>query len=158
MSAVTVEPMIATAELLRPLVADQVLLYTKVRNYHWNVAGGHFFALHAAFEEIYEGLADDADEVAERIRALGARAPGLMASFIKYSHLKEESEYSSPGQIYMVKNLVSDFQLVIKSVREAASKIQTEFNDDVTAGMLFALMMKYEKTAWMLNAAVEEEN
>ena len=120
--------------------------------------GGHFFALHTAFEKVYEDLADDVDELAERMRALGARAPGSMAAFLRYSHLKEENADSSPGQIEMVGNLAADFESVIERMREAASKIQGEYRDEATAGMLLAQVLKYEKTVWMLKAAVENGN
>ncbi len=32
----------AVAELLNVFLADEYLLYTKTRNYHWNVVGPHF--------------------------------------------------------------------------------------------------------------------
>jgi len=37
-------------ERLNKLLADEHLLYTKTRNYHWNVTGIHFTVLHELFE------------------------------------------------------------------------------------------------------------
>jgi hypothetical protein len=50
-------------------LADEYVLYTKTRNYHWNVVGPQFNDLHKFFEAQYEELDDVVDEVAERMRA-----------------------------------------------------------------------------------------
>ena len=38
-------------QMLTTLLADEYLLYTKTRNYHWNVVGPQFNDLHKFFEE-----------------------------------------------------------------------------------------------------------
>src|SRR6266508_3155951 len=67
--------------ILNTLLADEYLLYTKTRNYHWNVVGPQFNDLHKFFEAQYEALDDVIDEVAERVRALGGRASGTLEEF-----------------------------------------------------------------------------
>jgi starvation-inducible DNA-binding protein len=72
------------AEVARELsgfLADTYLLYVKTQGFHWNVVGSHFASLHKLFEEQYENLAAAIDECAERIRALGFKAPGSLAEF-----------------------------------------------------------------------------
>lgn len=64
----------ATAFILNTLLADEYVLYTKTRNYHWNVTGTHFSEYHKFFESQYEALDGIIDEVAERVRSLGGRA------------------------------------------------------------------------------------
>ena len=61
---------------LSQLLADSYTLYLKTHNYHWNVEGPMFNTLHLMFEEHYTELATAVDEIAERIRALGVKAPG----------------------------------------------------------------------------------
>jgi starvation-inducible DNA-binding protein len=56
--------------LLRQTLADEFVLYTKTRKYHWNVEGPHFHDLHKLFESQYESIDETIDEVAERIRSL----------------------------------------------------------------------------------------
>lgn len=51
--------------------------------------GPHFAPLHAQFQSQYEELADAVDEVAERLRALGQRAPGSMKEFLALGSLPE---------------------------------------------------------------------
>lgn len=79
----------AVAELLNALLADEYLLYTKSRDYHWSVTGPIFRDLHKLFEEQYEELNEVVDEIAERVRALGAWPFGTVAEFLKHARLKE---------------------------------------------------------------------
>ena len=58
------------------LLADTYSLYLKTHCFHWNVTGPHFSSLHIMFETQYNQLWTAADEIAERIRALGIMAPG----------------------------------------------------------------------------------
>src|SRR5207248_7180197 len=77
-------------QILTTLLSDEYLLYTKTRNYHWNVTGMQFNDLHKFFESQYEALDDIVDEVAERVRALGGRAAGTLEEFRKSARLGEE--------------------------------------------------------------------
>ena len=62
------------SEILNTLLADEYLLYTKTRNFHWNVVGPQFNDLHKFFEGQYEALNEVVDDVAERARSLGGKA------------------------------------------------------------------------------------
>ena len=57
---------------LERVLADSYTLYLKTHKYHWNVTGPMFQTLHVMFEVQYTELALAVDEIAERIRALGA--------------------------------------------------------------------------------------
>ncbi|MGH7311309.1 MAG: Dps family protein, partial [Candidatus Rokuibacteriota bacterium] len=61
----------AIVNILNTLLADEYVLYTKTRNYHWNVVGPQFNDLHKFFEGQYEELNDIVDEVAERATTVG---------------------------------------------------------------------------------------
>ncbi len=137
-------------EILNTLLADEYLLYTKTRNYHWNVTGPQFNDLHKFFEAQYEALNEVVDEVAERARTLGGRALGTLAEFAKVTRLKER-----PGEYLdargMIADLLADHEAVIRQLRgdlEAAAK----HGDVGTNDFLTGLMEKHEKMAWMLRA------
>ena len=66
------------AEGLSSLLGDSYTLYLKTHNFHWNVTGPMFQTLHLMFETHYNELALAVDLIAERIRALGQRAPDPM--------------------------------------------------------------------------------
>src|SRR3990167_7412575 len=75
--------------ILNKLLSDEYVLYTKTRNYHWNVTGPDFSELHKFFESQYEELDDAIDEVAERARSLGGRSLGTLKEFLQSTRLKE---------------------------------------------------------------------
>jgi len=139
-------------EMLKPILADQFVLYTKVRNYHWNVTGNMFFTLHVKFEELYNELAIDVDETAERIRTYGLNAPGTMGEFLKLTALKEEAAGKYPNQFEMAKNVAKDYEFLAAKINDAGLKAQKEFGDEITAGKLYSVAERYEKHAWMLNS------
>lgn len=139
--------------VLSDIMADQYILYTKTRNYHWNVTGEDFAQYHKLFEEQYSAIDEDIDDVAERIRALGGKTPATLAEFVKSAALKEHpGKY--PSAKAMIANLLADHEAVIRSLRKAI-EICDDMDDDGTEDFLTQLMEKHEKTAWMLRATIE---
>lgn len=63
------------AKHLSVILAETYMLTIKSHLYHWNVVGPMFKPIHDLTEEHYEDLFAATDELAERIRALGHRAP-----------------------------------------------------------------------------------
>ncbi len=146
---------VEVCELMKEVLSDQFVLYVKVRNYHWNVTGPQFFGLHAEFENIYDVLAEDIDKVAERIRALGLKVPGTMKEFWELSTLEEKPDEHLEA-IDMIRTVVNDFDIIIGKLKTAAHKMQTTLNDEVSAGMLYGLIEKYQKTVWMLKSFLDK--
>ena len=141
------------AEGLGRLLADSYTLYLKTHNYHWNVVGPMFQTLHLMFETQYTELALAVDLIAERIRALGVKAPGTYAEFSRLSSIKEEA--SVPQALQMVKNLVEGQEAVIRTAR-ALLPLAGEVDDEATADLLTQRIQLHEKTAWMLRSLLEE--
>lgn len=140
--------------ILDALLADEYVLYTKTRNYHWNVVGPHFNDYHKAFEEQYDGLSEDIDEIAERIRALGFKASSSLSEFQKNSQLEEHpGEYSDANT--MASNLLNDHETIIQTIRKNIPEIGEKYGDVGTEDFLTSLMEKHEKTAWMLRSILE---
>lgn len=144
----------AVASLLNNLLADEYALYTKTRNYHWNVTGPHFNDLHKFFESQYDSLDGDIDEIAERIRSLGAKTSATLAEFVKNSRIQEQPD-EFPSDDKMISNLVADHESVIQTLREDVFACDKN-NDAGTADFLTGLMEKHEKTAWMLRSVLEK--
>src|SRR3989338_770888 len=139
----------AVVDILNNLLADEFLLYTKTRNYHWNVAGPHFHDYHKFFESQYEALDEVIDEVAERARALGGNALGTMQEFLKLVRLKEEAgEY--PSAKTMTLGLLEDHEELINLLREDLESCAQKYKDMGTSDFLTGLMERHEKMAWML--------
>lgn len=137
------------AQGLSALLADTYTLYLKTHNFHWNVTGPMFNALHMMFETQYKELALAVDQIAERIRALGARAPGSYAEFAKLATVKE-AKGSSDAKA-MIRQLVESNEAVVKTARKAFPAAE-KGNDEATIDLLTQRLQTHEKTAWMLRS------
>lgn len=134
---------------LSEVLADTEVVYIKTRKFHWNVSGESFMEHHKLFEGQYKQLEEAIDEIAERISKLGSPTPGTMEEFKKLSKLKE-SPGTIPSTNEMVKELLSDHETIIQSLRKKIDECDDDFKDAGTADFLTALMEKEETIAWTL--------
>ncbi len=141
----------AVCGILNVVLADEYLLYTKSRKYHWNVTGVHFNDLHKFFEAQYEELDEIIDEVAERVRALGGVSAGTLTEFGKSARL-EEHPGRNPDDRGMLADLLTDHEALIRTLRADIVKTGDKYKDAGTNDFLTGLMEQHEKMAWMLRA------
>lgn len=141
------------AESLSKLLADSYLLYLKTQNYHWNVTGELFQPLHELFEEQYGELAEAVDEIAERIRALGYKAPGSFMEFQELSTIEENLE--KPSSLEMIRHLAADNEKVLRTAREALQPANGA-EDEATIDIITQRLHVHSKNAWMLRSHLEE--
>jgi starvation-inducible DNA-binding protein len=134
---------------LSKLLADSYSLYLKTHNYHWNVEGPLFNTLHLMFEEHYTELATAVDEIAERIRALGIKAPGSYTAFRELTSIDEATGDESAET--MIRQLVIGQETVARTAREAIKAAEAA-SDEPTADLLTQRMQNHEKNAWMLRS------
>ena len=141
-----------TVNALGRLLASSYTLYLKTHNFHWNVKGPMFSTLHLLFETHYNDLALAVDEIAERIRALGAPAPGTYGAFQKLSEVKEVD--GVPTATEMIEMLADDQDRIVavaKEVIEAAEAV----GDQATADLAIRRTELHQKNAWMLRSHLE---
>jgi starvation-inducible DNA-binding protein len=139
-------------EALSGLLADSYTLYLKTHNYHWNVTGPMFTTLHTLFETEYTDLALAVDEIAERIRSLGARAPGSFSEFAKLAAVKEAT--GSPSATEMLEDLVADQAAVVGSAKRVVEAAEAT-GDQASADLGTRRIDVHEKNAWMLSSHLE---
>ncbi len=139
------------ANNLAKVLADSYSLYLKTHNFHWNVTGPMFNALHLMFEAQYTELALAVDLIAERIRALGFIAPATYTEFIKLTSIKEHT--GDVEATKMIKYLIEAHELVIKTARSLLPLVEKS-NDQVTLDLLTQRLQVHEKTVWMLRSLV----
>jgi starvation-inducible DNA-binding protein len=140
------------AEALGKLLADSYTLYLKTHNFHWNVTGPMFTTLHTLFETEYLELALAVDEIAERIRALGAPSPGSYREFGELTAIKEAM--GIPPALEMLRQLVADQETVAKSA-QAVIKASERAGDDASADLGVRRVQVHDKNAWMLRSHLE---
>ncbi|MCR9269388.1 MAG: DNA starvation/stationary phase protection protein [Hyphomonadaceae bacterium] len=137
------------AEKLGKVLASTYVLYHKTQGFHWNVTGPMFISVHELTETQYKDLAAAIDDIAERVRTLGAPAPMGLAGYVGDSQVLDQSEFPTVGQ--MLETLARDHLTVADEMRgivEAAEQVK----DVYTADLLTARIGAHEEAAWMLKA------
>jgi starvation-inducible DNA-binding protein len=141
-----------TAAGLAEFLADTFNLYIKTHYFHWNVTGPRFRELHLMFEEEYNELWQAVDLIAERIRALGAVAPGTYRDFSRLSSIPEPE--GVPPADAMVEELLRGHEAVARTGRKVFATAEGA-GDQVTMDLLTERLQVHEKTAWMLRSMLE---
>ena len=137
-------------EFLNNYLSDLHVLYTKIHNYHWNVEGNAFFTLHSALEAEYNKIAEQLDEVAERVLQLGERPLASLEDYLKNAKIKEAKSEGIKSEA-LVKSVLTDYEYMVNSLREGL-KLAEEAGDKVSEDMFTGMLAGYEKTVWMLKA------
>ncbi len=136
------------AEALNGLVADSYALYTKTKNFHWHVSGPHFRDYHLLFDDQATEVFATVDDLAERVRKLGARTVHSIGEIARLSTIKDnDKDYVSPQD--MLTELMNDNKTVIKRMR-VAHDIADKHEDVATASILENFIDQAEKRNWFL--------
>ena len=135
---------------LNKLLADEFVLYTKTRNYHWNIEGDNFMELHKLYESQYGELEEIVDEVAERVRAIGHYSEGRLVDFLKLTGLVEE-EYTNNQQAQF-KNLLNDHETIIRNLRKLIKQFADKNKDAGSSDFVTGLLRQHEKMAWIIRS------
>lgn len=141
-----------SVEGLEKVLANTYALYLKTLNFHWNVTGDMFQPLHQVFEDHYTELFPAVDEIAERIRALGFKAPASFSEFREMNQITDETGHPDARQ--MIRQLVEGHETVVRVSREALAQADG-VNDVVTVDLLTQRINYHEKTSWMLRSFLE---
>lgn len=134
---------------LNELVSTWSVLYTKLHNYHWYVSGPSFFTLHVKFEELYNEVTLNLDDLAERILSKGGKPVATLKEHLELSLIKEASGKEDATK--MVEKLVADFKTIMKALDNGMT-LAADAGDDRTEDLLNAQFQSLEKHTWMLNA------
>ncbi|WP_342555151.1 Dps family protein [Paenibacillus sp. FSL R7-0652] len=136
-------------QVLNRQVANLNVLYVKVHNYHWYVKGPNFFTLHVKFEEFYNEITVQMDEIAERLLTLKGSPAATMKEYLEMASIQEASGKEDANA--MVQNLIEDFATLCSEYQEGID-LADEAEDQPTADMLTGFKADLEKHMWMLRA------
>lgn len=135
---------------LMTYLANTYVLLVKTHNYHWNVEGSRFISLHLLFEKQYQELFEESDTVAERIRALGRKAPASMRTFLKLATIREiDQEDLSANE--MLEDLMRSHEQISKELSTYIDHAE-EDKDQGTMDLFVQGLRSHDKTAWMLRS------
>ncbi|KUF10589.1 Dps family protein [Pseudoponticoccus marisrubri] len=134
---------------LSDALADTYRLTFKTHAYHWNVEGPLFYSIHKLTEEQYENMFAAADELAERIRALGELAPQSMADIVARSRVEDRAGPLSAAD--MIEDLASDHEKLAHRLHAIVDLVEGR-KDPVTEDLATERSAFHEQAAWMLRA------
>jgi starvation-inducible DNA-binding protein len=137
-------------ENLLRVLANTHALALKTQNYHWNVTGVQFAALHTLFEGQYDALAEATDEIAERVRALGEKVPASYKVFSEHQLITDGNHEADVT--FMLEDLAASHKRVAKLLKEGIETAERS-DDASTADLLTTRLTEHDKMAWMLEAS-----
>lgn len=142
------------AAAITVFLADTTIVYYKTHAFHWNVEGSNFYGIHLMFEKFYTKLWKSMDEIAERIRAIGERAPSNFVDLLKSATILENE--TSPHPQVMVQILRDDYYALAK-VAYQVCEIANAHGDLITADIMIKKANFLEKAAWMCHSTLNAE-
>ncbi|MEO0861194.1 MAG: DNA starvation/stationary phase protection protein [Pseudomonadota bacterium] len=141
------------ADGLADVLADTYRLIFKTHAYHWNVTGPAFYSIHKLTEEQYEHMFTAADELAERIRALGQLAPMRMDDIMGRSQVEDLPSMPSAGE--MIEDLAKDHEKLAHRLHALIGMLEGR-RDPVTEDLATERSAFHEEAAWMLRAFIAD--
>ena len=140
------------ARALAEALADTYRLVFKTHAYHWNVEGPLFYSVHNLTEAQYGDMFAAADEIAERIRALGQLTPFRLSEIIADSVVKDAT--ALPNAVAIVEDLAQDHAQVARRMHGLID-LAEQHKDPVTVDLITGRCAFHEKAAWMLRATAK---
>jgi starvation-inducible DNA-binding protein len=140
------------AELLQKQLSTYNDLHLTLKHIHWNVVGPSFIGVHEMIDPQVEAVRAFADDVAERIAALGASPQGTPGAIIKD---RDWDDYSVGRDTVPAHLAALDlvYNGVIEDLRSAIE--ETDELDPVTQDLLIGQAGPLEKFQWFVRAHLE---
>ena len=138
-----------SATELQAVLVDLIDLSLQGKQAHWNVVGPQFRTLHLELDEVVEDSRKWADEVAERLRALGIAADGRASVIAKHTGIESLPEGIIADKEVLIR--ASD-QLAKVAARGRAGIDRLDGADKVSEDILITVVEGLEKYLWMFRS------
>ncbi|EME65717.1 MULTISPECIES: DNA starvation/stationary phase protection protein Dps [Rhodococcus] len=140
------------AEVLQNRLSAYNDLHLTLKHVHWNVVGPNFIGVHEMIDPQVEAVRGFADDVAERIAALGSSPKGTAGAIEKDRSWDDYSVGRDTAQAHLAAlDLVYDG--VIGDCRKAISEVGEI--DPITEDLLIGQTRDLEKFQWFVRAHLE---
>lgn len=133
---------------LNHLLANLVVEYHKLQNFHWYIKGSDFFTVHAKLEEYYNDINKAVDEVAESILMLEGKPLASLKDFAANASIKEVEAQFIKSDIILAE-VEKDYSLLLAEVIEIKKAADAEENFIISA-MMDDYIKNFTKAVWML--------
>lgn len=133
---------------LNHLLANLVVEYHKLQNFHWYIKGSDFFTVHAKLEDYYNDINKAVDEVAESILMLEGKPLASLKDFEANASIKEAEAQFIKSDIILAE-VEKDYSLLLAEVIEIKKAADAEENFIISA-MMDDYIKNFTKAVWML--------
>jgi starvation-inducible DNA-binding protein len=140
--------------LLNHTLASTADLYSQAKQAHWNVRGAHFYSYHLLFDAVASAVEPFADDLAERITALGGTANGTVRMAASHSILTEFDDGLRTG-LDFVTALSQQVACYVAHLRQAIETTDNHGDAD-TADLYTEISRVMDKQLWFLEAHLSE--
>ncbi|MFB6302921.1 MAG: DNA starvation/stationary phase protection protein DpsA [Haloferacaceae archaeon] len=142
-------------DALQTDLAATYVLYHQLKKHHWNVEGAEFRDLHLFLGEAAEELEEGADELAERVQALGGVPLARGAELEEHAPVEPEDD-----DVFDIRtSLRNDMEMygeIIRTMREHV-ELTTNLGDHATAEILRQQLIEVEEQAHHIEHYLEDD-
>jgi starvation-inducible DNA-binding protein len=139
--------------IINHLLADEFVLYTATRGFHWNVAGPDFEWLHELFEQQFRQVAERIEQLVERSCAIGVWPSGGLGDLARSARLDSDPGADLPAE-GMVAELCGLHGGMARQVHADIVICNERCRDPGILEILFGLRSFHEETAGRLHAVL----
>lgn len=139
-------------EDLNLFLSNLNVFYRKLQNYHWNIKGEDFFAVHVKLEELYNDINEKIDEIAEHILIIGKQPLGTMKDYLEKSQIQEaNNEKICSNKVYG--SLLKDYSILINNAVKIKEDADNEKKYD-TSALMDEYLQDFNKKSWMIRQSL----
>ena len=136
------------ARQLNVTLANLLALYLKTKNFHWHVSGPHFRDYHLLLDDQATDIFNAVDEIAERVRKIGATTLRSIGDVTRHQTLKDnDAEFVAARD--MLLELREDNLHLVEDLR-AAKQLADDAKDNATSALIDEWTDQAEKRVWFL--------
>lgn len=151
MTTTTPTPSAVVTTALQESLVELIDLALQAKQYHWNVVGPHFRAVHLQLDEITDAVRLWYDDVAERLTTLGVAPDGRVSTVAAGTPLPEAGDGWQRDEA-TVEAMAERMSTVAARLLGRAAAVGD--GDLATQGILIEIGGGLEKHVWMLRAQV----
>jgi starvation-inducible DNA-binding protein len=136
------------ANALNVILADVFALYMKTKNFHWHMSGPHFRDYHLLLDEQADEIFAMADQVAERVRKVGASTLRSVGHIARTQRVRDnDANHVEP--LDMLTELREDNEAFAARLRGTHALCE-QHRDVASAGLLEVWVDEADRRAWFL--------
>ena len=122
--------------ILNLVLADECLLYSRIRNLHANLPRTGCDVLRRLLGEQFDELTSLIDRLVERVRGVGGQGLRTMSEFLQYTEPREPRIKSGPPGHLILRRLISQHESLMQTLSGDVNACSQDYDDAQSAELL----------------------